>query len=327
LRKNPTSVVAARTLGAIATLANDQPRARRLVRYAESLSRRDLGTELWLIEDRVGANDIPGALLHYDRALRVSSGARDLLFPILVSASADPNVARPLARLLATRPSWWAQATEQVIAGNPSPQTLLPFVSALRLDPGREPDRALLGRALIRFVDTGNFAPAARLYRAIAGGGATTLIRNGEFGEDGGLPPFDWQLADEPELRALVQPRETAQDNLALSLVAQNGRSGQVARQFLMLAPGRYQLSAVIGGVSGDEANRPVLYVTCADDAQRNLVQMHFPPAPPEGRPAQIGLEVPVQGCSAQWIRMTVGSGLDTDEVRPWIDSITLRRL
>ncbi|MFV3517295.1 hypothetical protein ACNJD8_22045, partial [Mycobacterium tuberculosis] len=69
LVQDPTAVAAVATLGINAQLRGDTGPARRIFAYANQLSRRDLRTQLWAIEDAVSRNDIPGVLNNYDIAL------------------------------------------------------------------------------------------------------------------------------------------------------------------------------------------------------------------------------------------------------------------
>jgi hypothetical protein len=324
LRREPGNVAAARTLGLVATLSRDPRGAQRLMDYSESLSRRDLPTQLWLIESEVNRNDIRGALRHYDRAMKTSLAARELLYPILVQASGDPAVAGPLGEVMASRPQWWLGVVGQIIAGNPNPATLPAFLRAMRFDLGDPIDRSVLAAGLSRLVEVGQIRPALGLYREVAGARAAQLLRNGGFDEEGGLPPFDWLLTDEPGQVGVVRPREGRDP--ALYMVAENGRYGPIARQLLSLPPGRYRLTAMAGDVQGDVVSRPLVSIKCANDASRSLSELRIAPADAAGRAVQMQFEVP-GGCIAQWLQIDLASPLDPPAVTPWIDAIRLRPL
>jgi len=62
LRRSPVSAAGATMLATARDLAGDTSTARRLMDYSESVSRRDLPTQLWFVEDAVRRNDIPLAL-------------------------------------------------------------------------------------------------------------------------------------------------------------------------------------------------------------------------------------------------------------------------
>src|SRR5262249_7177342 len=79
---------------------HDAPREQRLFELSSAISRRSLPTRLWLIQRSVDHGDVAGALENFDIALRTSTAAPDALFPVLATASSDPGLAQPLARLL-----------------------------------------------------------------------------------------------------------------------------------------------------------------------------------------------------------------------------------
>ncbi|HEX8553575.1 MAG TPA: hypothetical protein VF695_02605, partial [Sphingomonas sp.] len=108
LRQDPTTIQAVTTLGFQAQLRGELPQARRLFAYAQQLSRRDLQTQLWAIEEAIRRGDVPGALHQYDTALRTSKIAPEILFPILASAMAEPAVRQGLVATLARDPAWAA---------------------------------------------------------------------------------------------------------------------------------------------------------------------------------------------------------------------------
>ena len=106
LLREPTAVSGAATLGLLAELRGDLVAARRDFGFAQRLSRRDLSSELWLIEDAVRRGDVAEALRHYDIALRTQAGATDILYPVLARASVDPAIMPLLADRLLARPPW-----------------------------------------------------------------------------------------------------------------------------------------------------------------------------------------------------------------------------
>ena len=119
LRRDPTMAPAWRLLALAASMQGREREAARLFHFAERLSRRDLPTQLWLIEESVSRNDIPGALRHYDIALRTSLASPELLFPVLTRASGDNNVVGPLGTLLASDPPWRETFLWQLVADAP----------------------------------------------------------------------------------------------------------------------------------------------------------------------------------------------------------------
>ena len=243
LQRDPMSVRAASTLAFLAAEKGDAGRAARLLAYSERLSRRDLPTQLALIETKVQANDVVGALIHYDRALRTSKTSEAILVPVLVSAVANPDIARPLAPLLAARADWWKPFTLQMIQQGTPPVSSYTLLHPLKLDIRRADERAMAVDAMQRMAGHGRVDLAARFYTELRGGhvDAFDRIHDGGFRSTDRLPPFDWDLTNSGDLSATVEARPDGKGN-GLFLVATNGASGRVARQLLMLPPGHYAL-------------------------------------------------------------------------------------
>ena len=313
LRHQPLSVTALRALGVAQAISGEDQAAGRTMAFTETLSRRDLPTELWLIEDRVARGDVTGALVHYDRALRTADTAPDLLLPVLVAASADLGVARPLARLVAKRPLWWRDYLTRLIQANPSSAATAMIVAGARLDRDDGDERALLSAAMTRLADAGRADLAARL-TTVAG-----MLRNGGFEAQAGLAPFDWRLSEEGDLGAEVDTRPDGRGD-ALFLDARSGRGGTVARQLLTLAPGRYRLTGSVGDVAAGEV--PTVYLACAGEAPV-IGRFRTRAASAAGAPFAIDFAVPA-GCRGQWLSIEAVPPIDVGDRRPWIDDLRL---
>lgn len=312
-------------MGIVSAMNSNQLRAERLIRYSEAMSRRDLGTQLWLIENNVGREDIPAALLHYDRALRANDDARPILFPILSQAADDPAISPPLASFLARRPQWWRPFLNHYVPNATSPDALHSFAKALNLDRAPSPDPSMLQAIEKRLVDLFAYAPAAALYNRAHGLPADDRapLRNGNFEQPGNWDPFDWNLIDEQDLAALRQPSPIQTDGNALFLSATNGRGGDLAVQLIMLPPGTYAIHARVGGVHGDPLAFPRLVIRCAKSG-REILNLSFPQAPDNGRSWHTTVTIPAD-CEAQRIVLRASSTLDANPALPWIDNIAIR--
>lgn len=324
LRREPVNVVAVRSLALIASRESKPTEAQRLIRYAETLSRRDLPTELWHIEERVQADDIAGALRHYDHALRASPSSDRQLIPILVKAASDPAIRRPLMAMVASKPPWWHGLANELAAAGQSPGAIFDLVTAMRLRVGNDEERRLLIAAMNRLIDLYAYRLAYRVYaESKQPSPDASLIRNGEFDSDNPLPPFDWRLAEEPDLAATVQSSGTQADGRALFFFSDRGRAGIVAQQLLLLPAGEYRLTAVVGEVPTEPAERPRLALICPHSSRTALFELAFPKT--EAGPIRQDFRVPPD-CAAQLLTVIAGSSLD-QRVESWIDAISVRRL
>jgi len=330
LRREPGNVTAVVALGTIASRQRRDDLANRLFAYSERLSRHDPMTQLWLIENRVAAGDVSGALAHYGRLMSVTPAFRPALIPILITATRDPAIAHALGKLLATRPLWWKDALVGVIFQSPDPATTLPpLLHQLRLDPRREEDRALTAAAITRLANAGAFSQAQALFLQAGGSRppAGRGVRNGGFEGDNRLPPFDWDLAGDDGRTAAVQPRDGGGVGRALFLYVDADHGGDLARQLLLLLPGHYRFSAQSGDVIGDAMARPQVRIACYGDKAPVPLDLRLPAAGSAGADIHADFNVPA-GCRAQWLTLSLAPDVDTEtgaqDAPPWIDNIAI---
>lgn len=297
LRRSPVSAAGARMIATTRDLAGDPVAARRLMAYSESLSRRDLPTQVWLIQDAVQHNDVAKALHHYDIALRSSDASKALLFPVLIKALGQPEVVRRLVDILIARPSWGPSFLQQAY----NAQDLDGFAALLRgLDArgyGVPPD--VLAGAEARMVDAGRYEAAWQVYGTRHMHAARVGIRDPDFVRLGlSEGPFDWTILAGNGLS--VEPRHVG-GNDALAYRAATGASGVLARQLLVLPPGTFRLSGVVPDIA--EGSPPILIrLRCAEN-EVPIVTITAGSAT-----FTQAFSVP-QTCRAQWIDLVAEGG------------------
>jgi hypothetical protein len=321
-RLDPLYAPTLRYLGLAQALDQQVDRAMRTYHYSEFVSRRDLPTQMWLIEQAVQSGDIRKALVHYDRAMRTSNQARDVLFPVLIAAAQTPEVAEPLSDTLMQRPNWWYSFVDQMILHTTSADTLPLILRRQHLNPGKDDEARLLASGLHRLAVSGRFSAIRELYQSATGRDVSTL-RNGDFEEPNRLPPMDWEIA-ELDGGNPVQQVDGVHANVALTLPA--GRPW-IARQLAFLSPGRYQLRAITGGGSETTTKAPMLEIGCAHAGQEDgqvpaIVSM---PLARTSEARQVAADVTIPAdCTTQWVILRPGvSGSDQGD-QSWIDAIRI---
>ena len=326
LRREAINVDAVVALGTATALTNHMLAAEHMFAYAEQLSRRNIPTQLWLIENAVQQGKIEPALVHYDRAMSVSVSTRALLLPVLATAAATPTVAQPLARLLSRRPLWWPAAIEQFIASQDPVHVLPPAVAALRLRPNIPEERAYLVSAMRRLADAGAAAAAFSMYRAAQPRFAViALLRAGDFEKVGDLPPFDWSLADGANVSGVIQPGGVGSGS-ALFLSAEGGGQGEVARQVLLLpSSATYRFMATTGNVPQELTDRPRIVVSCLSSEKSVLLDQAFATGGGHGARVAGTITIP-PGCTSQLLQIVMHASLDGAGAgaMPWIDNIQI---
>lgn len=325
LLHDPLNVVAARTLGLIAALNEHHAAAQRWFTVAQALSRRDLPTQLWLIEDAVGQGQIDAALQHYVYALNTNRSAEPVLFPILVAASGDPAINRPLAALLRRRPLWWGRFLDTLISTGTFPKGLTTLIVAAHLDTGKSDEQQLAARAIQRLFQIHAEADAFALYRQISGD-RQDGIRNGDFQRGNPLPPFDWDLADQADIFATVTTGPDDRHPRALALTSANGKGGVAAQQLLHVKSGTYTISALTSSDQVDPAARPRLQLLCPGNNNGQLLDLPFPASVGTHSVAIMAtVDVPATSCAFQQLQMVFPGTLDGGTSEAWITAMTLR--
>lgn len=323
LSRDATYAPAIRNLALMFSADSDIAQTGRLMHLSARLSRRDLPTRLWLIEERVRANDVAGALRHFDLALRTSEEAKDVLFPILIRATAEPDLVEPIAALIAQRQRWTEAFLPRLLAQAPSPPRLVQLVEAMARR------RALLPRDLMQSVieqlgGQHRFDLAWRLFLAAGGNGASRDgVRNGDFDRDNSFPPVDWLLSNDPQLATAVENRRDDDANPTLGFNVGPAAAGRIAWQLQGLSAGTYQLSAEAGGLSSGADLHWIVF--CGGQQPVPLLDYRIP-AQPDGARHSAELRIPSQGCASQIVSLMVIAGGQNDGTRAWIDAVSILR-
>jgi len=298
LRRSPVSASGARMLATARDLAGDAAAARRLMAYSERLSRRDLPTQLWLIEDAVARNDIAGALHHYDIALRSSDATKALLFPTLIKAIAQPPVVEQLIVTLAARPTWADPFIESASREASDLDGLAAMYAGLARR-GFPLSDVAVAQASARMIDAERFTLAWRIYAASHPASARLALRDPDFAQAGSnTGRFEWIL---PAADGLIAGPRAYDHATGLGYSAATGAGGAVARQLLILGQGDFVLS---GRILDRSPNSPPVQVhlSCAGGGQ-SIATIQAASARFFGR-----FTVPPI-CPAQWVEIMVDGG------------------
>lgn len=274
---------------------------------AERLSRRDLSTQLWMIESAVAENDIAGALRHYDIAMRTSRAAPSILFPVLIGAASDEALRVEIANTLARRPLWGGLYIQQLAQSGDvrAAASLLMRLKRQGVPTGADADAALYAR----LIEAGLFDVAWAVYATGTPGAARAGVRNARFAEQPVSPtPFDWQTTDAEFVSAQIEPVAGGQGRLSFSTAS--GEGGEAARQMLVLPSGSYRVRAQVATLQGADEALPYLRVTCLP------VGNELARVPLTAREASSGTFTVPASCAGQSLALIIqpGSGLATVE-------------
>lgn len=266
LKGQPLNAVAVRLLGYVADARGDRPKARELMLLAQKVSRRDFGTQLWLIEDAVARGDKKLALYHYDIAMRTTAVSHQVLFATLVSALADPQVREGLVPYLRQRPDWMPGLLYDAVTTSENPANAVDLLLKAGQLPDQDNYRNLSNILLSRLAEKSNFRVFRQYYMSLPGVKAATLRSASLSRATVGLAyPFaGWQMTDNPSIGgAFSSPDKSAR--YSLSAFAGSGERGELMRKYLFLKPGRYRFSAHYDAAEGAAHGEIRWYLQCLD--------------------------------------------------------------
>lgn len=276
-------------------LSGKPAEGRRLFELSDRLSRRSLATRLWLIQDSVDHGSVAGALRNFDIALRTTTDAQPILFPVLVKASADPTLTDPLARMLDRESDWRLMFFEWTLTNASDVKPVAAVVSRMH-------DRRFIlsngidQRLIERLVTAREFDAALLLnqrFRRQPGG-----VADAHFADPSARYPFGWGLVESGSIAA---QRAVSGPVSALTYSAAPGNSGQVAAQLLALPPGRYTLATMSAAPAAGPA--PYWSVSCAEAGGAEIATLDQPAS--AGGKAETLFSVPAS-CRAQWLTLQI---------------------
>lgn len=274
---------------------------RQLFELSDRLSRRSLATRLWLIQDAVDRGSVSGALRNFDIALRTSTDAQPVLFPVLAKASADPTLTDRLAAML-DRPSDWRLMFFEWVLANDSDVRPVAVVAAHMRDRDFILSNDIGQRLIERLVTARQFDAAMLLNRRF--GRVTSGVADPHFTDASARYPFGWGLVDSGSLGA---HRAASGSASALIYSAAPANSGQVAAQLLALKPGRYALATMSAAPATGAA--PYWSVSCAESGGAVIATLDQRMT--AGSRAATDFSVPA-ACAAQWLTLQVRPAPDS---------------
>lgn len=320
LSGEPLAVPAVASLAIANQFRGNTEAARRLFAYSDRLSRRDLRTRLWAIEDAVSREDIPGALRNYDMALRTSRRAPEILFPILSAAVSDPEIARGLLSLLETNPPWGESFVAQLAGSDVEPLAIAQFydmASAQGLAVRPSAEAALVNK----LVASGAYERAWAYYRNTRRDVDARRSRNPDFAETIESPSlFDWNaVAAVPGVNASLQ---SGQAGGVLDFSAPATVGALVAQQYQLLPPGRYRLEGRSVGVDQSPNASPYWSLECIDGREMGRIDL---PNSSEANGRFAGEFRVDTGCPAQILKLNLRPSNKIGGVSGQIDRAALQ--
>lgn len=307
----------------IGGLAADGQRrkADELLRLAGRMTRRDRLINAMLIDQELPRNR-PERVIHlFDRAMAVSREVRGFYLERLAAATATPGALRALVPILGRAPDWSAEYWGAVLL---RPEAV-PQGGMLRLRIAGAPwnQRAVLDTdpALIRaLVEAREFETASALARSLGlRRDPVENLANHSFSKPSRFPPIDWELLESGEIGVNI---DSKRGRLQLSSLPFS--DGVVARQLILLSPGRYRMSWKVSGLNRAPGSKLRFRLACVDSKLSGGESLDS--ALLTNGTGNKTVDVPVSPCRWFWATieldtMAVDAGVDVS-----VDQISLRR-
>ena len=287
----------------IATSNADHVSALALLQQAHAVSRRDLATEIGLVEVSVSQSDVPGALEHYDAALSTHEEAWIQLFPLL-ARSLDHEEVRGSLKAYLSRPSHWVGAFLSYAAENAKVESVLALLHD-NADSVAEGDLSRLRQKILaRLVRVRAYPEAFALARSIAPG----------------LAPFRGMDVDATTANPALRPFAWAlpsRDVTTSRLLSGGGAVIQLPRnkitvaltRVLLLPPGRYDFATNMGFSTDDKMVSGIWEWLCIENNGREkpVARVAFP-ARTQAQTLEMGVPV-TDECQALRVNLLVDAG------------------
>lgn len=319
LHRDPTAVVAAATLGLTAAERGRVADARRLFAYAQRLSRRNVQTQLWSIEDAVARGDITGALRWYDVALRTKPGMSGMLYPVLTQAARDPSIRTALVRRLANRPLWADSYINYAAAQRDDPHSTTALFLDLRRHNVPVPESARTA-VVNTLLEDGQLDEAWRYYAAIRPGANRLRVRDPRFVAMLDTPSLlDWVPVNDGNVSTSIQ---RTRDGGVFEFSAPASLGGAVLQQVQLLPPGTYRLSGHSDGIVQDARSLPYWTLTCRGEG-RELGRVSVPNSAQTGGVFAGTLTIRA-GCPVQTLTLFAQPSDMVSGISGQIDRVTL---
>ncbi len=257
---------------------------------ADAVSRRDAFSQLWMIEQKSGADDVKGAIRHYNALLSVQPATHATLFPILASALAYPEV-RAAIRPYLNQEAWWSEpfldlASQRVEVGHYR-DLVAPIASRLTGDGYAVSNVRIVHRMLL----SGLVGDAWKLLSLVApkvDAGAFRAFAPGGGNLDPKWQPLSWTLGQSDDISASVDGGGTIDVT-----VAPTARGLIASRDVAVTSSSSY----VLGHRSLYEPGVPRASLRwsayCVAQNGHQLIVDRFVPATTNSKLVQLSVEVP----------------------------------
>lgn len=315
LRAQALNPRALRVVGFVNDANNKIEKGEAIIRQSALLSRRNLGTQLWLIEEAIRRNDTKAALHQYHLALTTSPNAKDILFPILTKAVTNQEIANELVPYVKSNEEWIVPFLALAVRDKEAVNSIADVViKAGGIQSGAKRDQ-VRSDLMLALVEKGDVHRAAAIFKTAEGAPkeilASPALTATAF--DSKYKGLGWSLSDDPALGSEVSG---TQERRAMLAYANGGKSGRVARKALLLQPGQYQLRVAYSDLVSNPNSTIRWQISCAGSSETSPIAVGADLTKASNGNASLLFTV-TSACTGQFLdlMMTGGDGRTASEV------------
>ena len=312
IRRLPLNAEAFRLFGLAASADADLELLSERMALAGQLSRRDLSTQLFLIEDAVRRNNIADALESYDTALRSEESSRNVLYPVLTEAMREPLIRRKFLPYIRSTPPWLESFLRYAVSNSTTPAAMADLALEAGGFPQGDEFSSLHTELLSVLAENGEYLKAIRYYRSLKDADQKSLLdlAMSDGSTNGAYAPISWQPYAVEGIDAVWVSEGRNRVSLDVSLDA--GFSGPIARKVLALQPGTYVVNAPFESDSHEIDEALIWRISCQNGTKRLDTEADL-----SGKGSLRGQFTVPAGCPVQMVDISV-------RTRPGMGSIKL---
>jgi hypothetical protein len=254
LKDEPINPRAVRLLHSAQQLSKKKASANALLALADRITRRDVLTQILLVEANVEKDDIGATLKHYDTALTTSIEARDILFPILAEAMSDQSILTQLATMFKNERPWRMGFLYHAGFKPERLDQTLWLLNRLGPLPKDATSRAFERQMLTQLTNLRRYPEARSFFRNMqdAPRGLLTTFSFENSVRHADLRPIAWDLNASGNADVQLVTAGGDGEHPHMSAHVWSGPTSTLARKLAYLPPGPYtvQITTQVGGLA-----------------------------------------------------------------------------
>ena len=259
---------------------------------AHTVSRRDAVSQLWMIEQKSGADDVKGAVSHYNALLSVHPAMQATLLPVLVSAVAYPEVRGAIRPYLNPQARWgWSGPFLDLASQRVEVEQYLDFVEPVASRLRGDEYSVSNARIIYRLLQSGLAGDAWKLFSLVAPDVDVAAFRAfapGGANLDPKWQSLSWVLGQSDDISASVSG-----DGAIDVTVAPTARGLIVSRDVAVISSSTYVLEHRLMYEPGSPRASLRWSVYCAAQNGPQIIVDRFVPANANSKLVQLSAEVP----------------------------------